>query len=55
MPTYEFKCETCSTDTTDRIYEAKVSLDELDVDIPCPECNNVLKRIDFYAVPWRFN
>lgn len=53
MPTYEFHCENCSTDTIDRSYDVFVSLNQMDKKIKCPICDNILKRINFNAVPFK--
>lgn len=53
MPIYEFTCKTCSTEEVERIYDILVTLDEINNDILCPICDNVLKRKDFYSVPGR--
>lgn len=45
MPTYEYLCENCSTDTTERVHDVFVPLSELDTEIKCPDCGEILKRL----------
>jgi len=40
MPLYIYKCNKCKDE-----YEIKVSLDDFDTPIRCPECGELLKRV----------
>ncbi len=53
MPLYEFLCPHCSSGEVDRYYEVNVPLDQLDREIKCPECDTILIRKNFNAVPFK--
>lgn len=44
-PLYEYKCESCSNEETDRVYDIMVFINELDQEIKCPKCGNILRRL----------
>lgn len=42
MPVFEFVCDRCSNDETERVYEVFTEMDGI---VECPDCHEPLRKI----------